>query len=121
MAIAARGSRGRRLRPSTAGKAWMTSGNDTQDAVWMAEALEMARAAVPSGNTPVASVIVSNGVKIGVGGNQVTSQRNPILHAEIVAIEDACRRLGTADLAGATLYTTMEPCPMCAWAIHCAG
>ena len=57
----------------------MTSSNDTQDAVWMAEALEMARAAAPSGNTPVASVIVSNGVKIGVGGNQVTSQRNPIL------------------------------------------
>jgi tRNA(adenine34) deaminase len=99
----------------------MTSGNDAQDAVWMAEALEMARAAVPSGNTPVASVIVRNGVKIGVGGNQVTSQRNPILHAEIVAIEDACRRVGTAELAGATLYTTMEPCPMCAWAIHCAG
>lgn len=91
------------------------------DDIWMDQALEMARGAVQSGNTPVAAVIVKNGIKIGEGNNQVVSQRNPILHAEIVAILDACRRLATADLAGATLYSTMEPCPMCAWAIHSAG
>jgi tRNA(adenine34) deaminase len=91
------------------------------DAGWMDVALDMARAAVASGNTPVASVIVKDGVKIGEGGNEATTRRDPILHGEIVAIQDACRRLGSADLAGATLYTTMEPCPMCAWAIVVAG
>ena len=91
------------------------------DDAWMDEALAMARAAVQSGNTPVASVVVRDGAKIGEGGNQATSRRNPILHAEMVAIQDACDRLDTAVLAGATLYSTMEPCPMCAWAIHCAG
>ena len=91
------------------------------DDVWMDQALETARAAVQSGNTPVASVIVKDGVKIGEGSNQAAGQRNPILHAEIVAIQDACRRLGSVELVGATLYSTMEPCPMCAWAIHSAG
>jgi tRNA(adenine34) deaminase len=90
------------------------------DEGWMDQALELARAAVQSGNTPVAALIVKDGVKIGEGGNLAVSQRNPILHAEIVAIQDACRRLGAAELTGATLYSTMEPCPMCAWAIHCA-
>lgn len=91
------------------------------DETWMDMALELARAAVPSGNTPVASVIVKDGSKLGEGGNLAVTRRDPILHAEIVAIQEACRRLGSADLAGATLYSTMEPCPMCAWAIHCAG
>jgi tRNA(adenine34) deaminase len=91
------------------------------DAGWMDVALGLARTAVASGNTPVASVIVRDGVKLGEGGNQATTRRDPILHGEIVAIQEACRRLGHADLAGATLYTTMEPCPMCAWAIVAAG
>ena len=88
---------------------------------WMDAALALARAAVSSGNTPVAAVIVKDGVKVGEGGNEATTRRDPILHGEIVAIQDACRRLGRADLGGATLYTTMEPCPMCAWAIVAAG
>jgi tRNA(Arg) A34 adenosine deaminase TadA len=50
------------------------------------QAIEMTRGAVQSGNTPVASVIVKNAIKIGEGNNQVVSQRNPILHAEMVAI-----------------------------------
>lgn len=93
----------------------------SDDERWMDVALGMARAAVTSGNTPVASVIVRGGAQIGAGGNEATSRRDPILHGEIVAIQDACRRLGSGDLAGATLYTTMEPCPMCAWAIVAAG
>jgi tRNA(adenine34) deaminase len=92
-----------------------------RDEDWMDVALGMARAAVDSGNTPVASVIVRDGVRLGAGENLATTGRDPILHGEIVAIQDACRRVGSADLAGATLYTTMEPCPMCAWAIVAAG
>jgi tRNA(adenine34) deaminase len=93
----------------------------TTDETWMDIAFAMARAAVDSGNVPVASIITKDDVKIGEGGNLVTTRNDPILHAEIVAIQDACQQLGTADLAGATLYTTMEPCPMCAWAIVAAG
>jgi tRNA(Arg) A34 adenosine deaminase TadA len=91
------------------------------DEVWMDLALTIARRAVASGNTPVASVIVKDGVKVGEGDNRVRTQLDPILHAEVVAIQDSCARLGTADLAGATLYSTMEPCPMCAWATRSAG
>ena len=88
---------------------------------WMDDALAMARALSDSANTPVASVIVRDGVKIGAGANASTTRKDPVLHAEIVAIQDACRKQGSADLGGATLYTTMEPCPMCAYAIALAG
>src|SRR5579862_8992227 len=91
------------------------------DETWMDVALAAARAAVDSGNTPVASIIVRDGVKIGAGSNLATTRQDPILHGEIVAIQDACQRLGIGELTGATLYSTMEPCPMCAWAIVAAG
>jgi tRNA(adenine34) deaminase len=91
------------------------------DEKWMDEALAMARMALPLGNTPVACVIVKNGVRVGAGENLVTTRRDPLLHCEVVAIQDACRCLGTADLSGACLYSTMEPCPMCAGAIAIAG
>jgi len=91
------------------------------DGAWMEVALGIAHIARAAGNTPVASVIVKDGVEIGAGGNQATSRGDPILHGEIVAIQDACRRTGLSDFAGASLYTTMEPCPMCAWAIVAAG
>jgi tRNA(adenine34) deaminase len=91
------------------------------DEAWMDVALGMARSAVDTGNTPVASIIVKDGVKIGEGCNLVTTRHDPILHGEVVAIQDACQRLGVGQLAGATLYSTMEPCPMCAWAIVAAG
>lgn len=88
---------------------------------WMDVALSLARAVEGSGNTPVAALVVRDGVEIGRGTNEVTTKRDPILHAEIVAIQDACKRTGSATLEGAVLYSTMEPCPMCAWGIRCAG
>lgn len=88
---------------------------------WMDMALALARAVEASGNTPVASLVVRDGEEIGRGTNEVTTKRDPILHAEIVAIQDACKRSGSATLEGAVLYSTMEPCPMCAWGIRCAG
>jgi tRNA(adenine34) deaminase len=87
---------------------------------WMDLCVALAQAAVPTGNTPVASVIVRGGKEIGRGVNEVTTRQDPILHAETVAIQDACRRIGSGKLTGAVLYTAMEPCPMCAWAIHAA-
>ncbi len=91
------------------------------DEKWMDRALELARASEASGNTPVASVVVRDGVMLGEGPNYARTQKNPILHAEIVAIQAACKTTDSMTLPGVTLYTTMEPCPMCAWGIHAAG
>ncbi|MDZ7618507.1 MAG: nucleoside deaminase [Patescibacteria group bacterium] len=67
---------------------------------------------------PFGAVIVRDGEIVGRGWNQVTSTNDPTAHAEIVAIRDACRRLGTFSLAGCEIYTSCEPCPMCFAAIY---
>lgn len=81
-------------------------------------ALAEAARANADGNIAVGSLIVRDGVVIGVGRNRVNSDHDPTAHAEVDAIRDACRKLETTDLAGATCYTTMEPCPMCCWALQ---
>jgi guanine deaminase len=62
---------------------------------------------------PFGAVIVKDGRIVGEGWNRVIGTSDPTAHAEIVAIRDACARLGTFDLSGATIYTSCEPCPMC--------
>lgn len=84
-------------------------------------ALEEGRQGGIEGNPPVGSVIVRNGEVIGVGRNRVNSDTDPTAHAEVDAIRDACRKTGSTDLSGAICYTSMEPCPMCCWAIEAAG
>lgn len=69
---------------------------------------------------PFGAVVGLDGRIIGEGWNQVTSTNDPTAHAEVVAIRDACRALGTFSLAGATLYTSCEPCPMCLAAAYWA-
>ncbi len=69
---------------------------------------------------PFGCVIVKNGEIVGEGYNQVTSSNDPTAHAEIVAIRDACRNLGTFQLDDCELYTSCEPCPMCFGAIYWA-
>lgn len=88
---------------------------------FMAECLAAARAGEAMGNSPVGSVIVRNGEVLAIGHNTVNSETNPLNHAETVVIQAACREVGSTDLAGATLYSSMEPCPMCCWAAHVAG
>ncbi len=78
-------------------------------------ALERARAAGEKGNRPVASIIVREGEVIGAGENTAFTDFDPSAHAEIAAIRDACARLHIVDLSGSTLYTSIEPCPMCFW------
>ncbi|MDP1622832.1 MAG: nucleoside deaminase [Bacteroidales bacterium] len=70
---------------------------------------------------PFGAIVVMNGKVIGKGGNQVSSQNDPTAHAEIVAIREACRKIGNFDLTGAILYATCEPCPMCLSAIYWAN
>ena len=85
---------------------------------YMSVALERARAAGEKGNRPVASVIVRDGSIIGEGENTAFTDFDPSAHAEVSAIRAACSALRTVDLSGSTLYTTLEPCPMCFWAMQ---
>src|SRR3954447_26707836 len=84
---------------------------------YMREALALGETADKEGDMGVGSVIVRDGKIIGRGRNRMHSRRDPLIHAETDAIADACKTLGTDDLSGSTLYTTMEPCPMCAGAL----
>jgi tRNA(adenine34) deaminase len=84
---------------------------------YMRMALEIAEDAGRQGNLAIGSVIVRDGKVIGCGANQLRTAKSPLIHAETDAIADACRALGTDNLAGSALYTTMEPCPMCAGAM----
>jgi tRNA(Arg) A34 adenosine deaminase TadA len=69
---------------------------------------------------PFGCVVVKDGKIIGRGNNQVTSTNDPTAHAEVVAIRDACKNLGTFQLDNCVLYTSCEPCPMCLGAIYWA-
>jgi len=92
----------------------LAAGDDT---IWMEAALDEARAAYDAGEVPVGAVVVQDGRIVGRGRNQVESTGDPTAHAEIIAIGAATRSLRVPRLTRATLYVTMEPCPMCAGAI----
>ena len=80
-------------------------------------ALARARAAARCGEVPIGAVIVKDGEIIATGRNMRETRNNALLHAEIVAIDRACKKLDRWRLHDCTLYVTMEPCPMCAGAI----
>ena len=84
---------------------------------YMTEALFEARRALEEDEIPVGAVIVKDGKIIARGHNRRMQNCDPTAHAEIEAIREACRALGTWRLDGCTLYVTLEPCPMCAGAI----
>jgi len=69
---------------------------------------------------PFGAVVVRDEEIVSEGTNLVTSTNDPTAHAEVVAIREACRRLGTFDLAGCEIYTSCEPCPICLAAIYWA-
>lgn len=83
----------------------------------MSTAIEEAEKAAAEGEVPVGAVIVKNNIVIASAHNQCESRRNALLHAEIIAIEDAMRSLGTSRLDGCDIYVTLEPCAMCCGAI----
>lgn len=84
---------------------------------FMDRALALAQQAMDEGNRPAGCVIVKDGRAIGEGRNVVYTEFDPSAHGEMVAIRSVAREFRTVDLSGCTLYTTMEPCPMCCWAI----
>lgn len=84
---------------------------------FMLEALKEAKKALAADEVPIGAVVVLNGKIIGRGHNKREATQNAIAHAEIVAINRACKKLGSWRLEGAQVYVTLEPCPMCAGAI----
>ena len=88
-----------------------------EDVKMMEKALELAREAAAAGEVPVGCVIVCRDQIVGQGRNRREEGKNALYHAEIEAINDACRNLGGWRLWECTLYVTLEPCPMCAGAI----
>lgn len=87
------------------------------DLYWMRQALELASQARQEGEVPVGAVLVYQDKLIGKGYNQVIAKQDPTLHAEIVAIRQACSNLSNMRLPRTTLYVTLEPCAMCAGAL----
>lgn len=88
---------------------------------FMRRAIALAEQNVSSnGGGPFGAVVVHDGRIVGEGTNQVTGLHDPTAHAEVVAIRAACRELGSFSLAGAEIYASCEPCPMCLSAIYWA-
>ncbi len=86
------------------------------DKEFMCMALDEAQAAADEGEVPVGAVIVCNGEVIARAHNLTETNHSAIAHAELLAIDMACRRKASRRLADCTLYVTLEPCPMCAGA-----
>lgn len=83
-------------------------------------ALSEARLAAARGEVPVGAALVFRGEVIAQAGNRCRELKDPTAHAEMLVIREACAKLGQERLAGAALYVTLEPCPMCAAAISAA-
>ena len=89
----------------------------TQDEKYMLLAIEQAKLAEREDEVPVGAIIVRSGEVVSSAYNTREYGKNALYHAEIKAIDEACKRLGGWRLVGCTMYVTLEPCPMCAGAI----
>lgn len=87
------------------------------DTYWMGIAIGEARKAEARGEVPIGAVVVRDGMVLGRGYNLRETSLDPTSHAEMTAIRKAARKTGNWRLLGATLYVTLEPCPMCMGAI----
>ncbi len=92
----------------------------TEHEKFMAVAIAEARKGLRNGEQPFGSVVVRDGNIVGRAFNVVNSSGDPTTHAEVNAVRDASVNMKTASLAGCTLYTSCDPCPMCAGAIMMA-
>ena len=87
--------------------------DDPQAAQYLAHAIDLATENVRNEGGPFGAVVVAADGQVFEGVNRVTADLDPSAHAEVQAIRNACKSLGTFDLSGAVLYTSCEPCPMC--------
>lgn len=84
---------------------------------YIKEAIKLAKSALTHDDIPVGAIIVLNGKIIGRGENRREIDSDPLAHAEIVALKDAAKSIGSWNLSDAAMYVTLEPCAMCAGAI----
>ena len=103
---------GLQLTLFTAGRATPSLSTHDDDA-FVAQAIDLAVANVAAGQLPFGAVVVLDTEVVGTGVNTVAGDADPTAHAEVAAIRDACRRLGTTRLPGAVVVSSAEPCPMC--------
>lgn len=87
---------------------------------YMRLAIEKSIESVENGGGPFGAVVVKDGEVVSVASNSVTIDNDPTAHAEVNAIRQACRKLGTFDLSGCEIYASCEPCPMCLASIYWA-
>lgn len=92
----------------------LSNGNDIH---WMREALKLAQQAAQNNEVPVGAILVRDQQLIATGYNQPIALHDPSAHAEIIALRHACKTEQNYRLDGATMYVTLEPCPMCAGAL----
>ena len=93
----------------------------TREEKFMNEAIVLSQNGVRNNEGgPFGCIVVKDDKIVGRGNNKVTSSNDPTAHAEVVAIRDACKNLGTFQLEGCEIYTSCEPCPMCLGAIYWA-
>lgn len=93
----------------------------TREESFMNEAIALSEQAIAlNEGGPFGCVVVKDDIIIGRGNNKVTATNDPTAHAEIIAIREACRHLGTFQLEGCEIFTSCEPCPMCLGAIYWA-
>jgi tRNA(adenine34) deaminase len=89
-----------------------------QDTYWMRRALEAALEALGRGEVPVGAVVISgDGRELAAAGNRTRTDCDPTAHAEVVALREAARAFGNYRLTGTVVYSTIEPCAMCAGAL----
>ncbi|MBM4063707.1 MAG: nucleoside deaminase [Planctomycetes bacterium] len=89
----------------------------SEDERWMARCLELAAAAAAADEVPVGAVVVIDGGAVGEGRNRVEERRSPLAHAELEALQQALAAVGEKRLPQAVLYSSLEPCFLCAGAI----
>ena len=92
-----------------------------EDEKFMQQAIDLSIENVANAGGPFGAVIVRDGEVIATGTNRVTATCDPTAHAEVSAIRAACAKLGDFKLAGCTIYSSCEPCPMCLSALYWAG
>ena len=98
-----------------------TTSYSAEDAKFMQMAIDLSIENIDTGGGPFGAVIVRNGEVIATGANRVVPNDDPTAHAEVMAIRNACTKLGTFQLNDCTIYSSCEPCPMCLSALYWAG
>ncbi len=91
-----------------------------RDEQFMTKSIDLSIENIKNGGGPFGAVIVKDGEVIAAGVNKVTKNTDPTAHAEVIAIREAAKKLGTFDLSGCVIYASCEPCPMCLGAIYWA-